>query len=225
MRAVSPNEGAWMSNESLSALLDGECTPEELDRTLAEIGRSRELAVAWSRLCLARELREGTRITDIQRCICESVMSAIAAVGADEFRNGSSKVVAIDGWRQPLRRGAKPVAWKPVVGFAAAASVGVAAVLLLAPARWAGPPSGAGAVVAAADTLAPELGSNAAVASLRPVSLGAPQAQDAEQRRLLREYLMNHSSSVAEQGVGGPLRYARFAAYTTDGAVAGEEQR
>ena len=32
----------------------------------------------------------------------------------------------------------------------------------------------------------------------------------------LRQYLMDHSSAVAGEGLGGTLRYARFAAHTAD---------
>lgn len=213
-----------MSNESLSALLDGECSSEELDRTLAEIGRSPELAKAWSRLCLTREMREGTRMPADQRCICAGVMGAIAGLSAEAGAGASGKVVGIDSRRSRMGRAARSVAWKPVAGFAAAASVGAAAVLLLTPDQWSNPaPSGPAGVM----EVSQQARTDDPVGGAEAVSVESELAAvpNAAQRRLLREYLMNHSSSVAEQGVGGTLRYARFAAYTTDGSVSTDGPR
>jgi negative regulator of sigma E activity len=186
-----------MSQDSLSALLDGECSGPELDRLLDELERSPELGRQWSRLCMAKEAQAGTRIAAEQPCICADVMARldVAPAAAD------AKVVdlAVHKAGKVARR---PLAayWKPAVGFAAAASMGAAAVMLIQPQSEQRYVS-AGSV---ATLVAPDR-------NLRTVS-----AQDAAHADMLREYLMDHSNAVADEGVGGTLRYARFAAHTAE---------
>jgi len=42
--------------------------------------------------------------------------------------------------------------------------------------------------------------------------------------QMLREYLMDHSNAIADEGVGGTLRYARFAAHTAEYRSQTDEQ-
>lgn len=188
-----------MPQDSLSALLDGECSGPELDRLLDELERSPELGRQWSRLCLAREARAGTRIGAEQPCICGDVMSKLDA-GLDT----NDKIVDLAVHRA-TRAARRPLLsyWKPAVGFAAAASMGAAAVMFVQPQGEAegGRYVSAGSVATLA---APDR-------NLRTVS-----AQDAEHAQMLREYLMDHSNAVADEGLGSTLRYARFAAHTAE---------
>jgi negative regulator of sigma E activity len=199
-----------MPQESLSALLDGECTGPELDRLLDELERSPALGAQWSRLCMAREARSGTRIGAEQPCICADVMARLdpAPAAAD------AKVVdlAVHRAAAGARQGRGGSFWKPAVGFAAAASVGAAAVMFMQPQP--GGPVDAGNPGPA--TLATGLSSGDR--NLRTVSTDDPHAQ------MLREYLMDHSSAVADEGVGGTLRYARFAAHTAESRSQPDEQ-
>lgn len=186
-----------MPQDSLSALLDGECTGPELDRLLDELERSPELGRQWSRLCMARESRAGTRIATEQPCICADVMAKLDAAPAAS----DAKVVDL-AVRKVGRISRRPLAtyWKPAVGFAAAASMGAAAVMFIQPqgeARYVS--AGSVATLAAPDR------------NLRTVS-----AQDEAHAQMLRQYLMDHSNAVADEGVGGTLRYARFAAHTAE---------
>ena len=48
-----------MTDESLSALLDGECDPRETDRLLDALAADPALAERFSRLCRSRDLRTG----------------------------------------------------------------------------------------------------------------------------------------------------------------------
>jgi hypothetical protein len=41
-------------------------------------------------------------------------------------------------------------------------------------------------------------------------------AQDDAHAAMLREYLMDHNNAIGDEGVGGTLRYARFAAYKAE---------
>lgn len=190
-----------MTHDAMSALLDGECSDAELDRLLDEVSRSAEAGQRWSRLCAARESGTGTRILESQRCICSGVMAALDAAPAA----ADAKVVDLAARRASVMPGRaagklwQPV-WKPLVGFAAAASVGAAAVLMVQPQS--------DAPGRDATTPLPVAGSRLQTASAEP---GSPE--DAH-FRLVRDYVMDHSNSISGEGVGGTLRYARFAAHT-----------
>src|ERR1041385_7701044 len=100
-----------MSSEMLSAALDGELSPEELDRLLAEIEQSPALKSQWSRMCLARDALNGAQVRADRPDIAGQVMAGIGAEAP------SDKIV-------PLVR-ARPAArfWRPAIGLASAASV------------------------------------------------------------------------------------------------------
>lgn len=204
-----------MPQESLSALLDGECTGPELDRLLDELERSPELGAQWSRLCMAREARAGTRIGVQQPCICADVMSQLDATPAA----ADATVIDLAVHRANaagVRRARAASMWKPVVGFAAAASVGAAAVMFLQP------QNGGGLVepgMAPAPAGVATIGSNDR--NLRTV---VTSDVDQAHAQMLREYLMDHSNAVADEGVGGTLRYARFAAHTAESRSQLDEQ-
>ena len=108
-----------MAYEQLSALLDGECTAEELDLLLEEMERSPELKARWSRLCLARDTRDGTRYTKEQTCICAGVMAQLDRVPAELAR---PNVVEL---RRP-----RAMLVKQAIGWAVAASVATVALLV-----------------------------------------------------------------------------------------------
>lgn len=193
-----------MSQESLSALLDGECRPEELDRLLDDMERDPALKAQFSRLCLARDAAEGTRVTREQRCICAGVMAGIDAAPQD----ASPKVVEL-----VRPRAARPSwSWKPLAGLAAAAAFGAVAVLVAvpnSPLDSAGTPGVAPAVSIPAASV--PLPSARRPRNLQPVAASAEQWQQDD----LRNYLIEHSNS-ADRGVGGTLSYARFAAHTAE---------
>lgn len=188
-----------MVKDSLSALLDGECSGAELDCLLDELDRSPDLARQWSRLCLAREAAEGTQVRQEQPCICADVMSRLDAAPA-------GKVVELAP-RRAARRSLLATYWKPAVGLAAAASMGAAAVLLVQP--------------DAQNELAPYPAPSGQLAGWTPAGGMALQpvvsleAEDVH-ADTLRQYLMDHSNAIAGEGMGGTLRYARFAAHTAE---------
>ncbi|MGQ0697785.1 MAG: sigma-E factor negative regulatory protein [Panacagrimonas sp.] len=195
-----------MVKDSLSALLDGECTGPELDRLLDELSCSPELGREWSRLCLTREARAGTRVTATQTCICAGVMSRLDESPATP----SVKVVDLAVVRA-AKKFSLPSKWKPAVAFAAAASMGAAAVLLVQP------KSGTATVGSGQTEL---VWGGDRRPDVQPVS-----NQDDAHAQMLRQYMMDHSSAVADEGVGSTLRYARFAAHTAEYRQQPEEQR
>lgn len=214
-----------MPKESLSALLDGECSDAEIDRLLEEMDRAPQLAQQWGRFWLRHESAvEGTRVLKGQACICADVMAAIAAEPAP---SKVGKVVDLAAWRLPSVK----TYLRPVAGFAAAASMGAAAVLFIGGSEE--PRFSSGRTVLLPDSSlskaadrawrpapTPTVGGPASSAMLQPVQVAADDlgdwsASNAEYAAQLREYLVDHSSAAA-QGLGSTLRYARFAAYNSD---------
>ena len=201
-----------MSYEKLSALLDGECSAEELDRLLEDLDRSPELKAQWSRLCLARDAMEGTRILQDQPCICADVMSKLDQAPAELAK---PNVVEL---RRP-----RAMILKQLAGWAVAASVAAVAMLV-------GVNGGHDhAATDLASTVAPTSSPMTTEAVSYPVVVprqarnlqsvalrtgNEQQWQDAGDD--LDNYLMEHNSSLAEQGMGmgGTLRSARFAAHS-----------
>ncbi len=193
-----------MSSEMLSAALDGECSPEELDQLLAEVERSPELKRQWSRLCLARDALAGSRVRADQRCIAEGVMGGVGSEAP------SDKVVAFVPKRSRM-------SWRPVIGLATAASVASIAFVLgyrspsvppmvttaRAPAALASPVSAGSAG---------QLHASAAN-DARPASADALEEWDSRQ---LNSYLIDYSSYRAGAGMADTLGYARFAAHTAE---------
>lgn len=199
-----------MVKDSLSALLDGECSAKELDQLLDELDRSPELAQQWSRLCLAREAAEGTRVAADQPCICSGVMSQL-----DDQPAHPTKVVELAARRRarfPVQFPRIAAYWKPAVGFAAAASMGAAAVLLVQPAAERTLP-GVDANGFTSGQLAGWVPAGSSELALQPV---ASLDRDDAHAEMLQQYLMDHSNAIAGDGVGGTLRYARFAAHTAE---------
>lgn len=232
-----------MSEELLSALLDGECTPVEVERLLQQLDESPALKQRWTRMCVTREAVENTRIRAVSPDFCAGVMAAIQREEATAEPVRSPKVVAL----QPRRPVAAPVVaasrsrWQPMAGLAAAASI--AAVVTVGGYRVLSQPvGGAPATVASAGPSA--TGS----ADVQPVAYAvAPQQQaklvqvsntsggsadepvetrwsqlDADTASQLSEYMMEHSNMRAEQGVGGALSYPRMMVRTAEYRTSGQ---
>jgi len=203
-----------MSYEKLSALLDGECTAEELDRLLEELDQSPELKAQWSRLCLTRDTMEGVQIRKDPPCICAGVMANLDQAPAELAK---PNVVEL---RRP-----RSMILKQVAGWAVAASV--ATVALLVGVNGGHEPAATGFASTTASGAAPmateavsypvvvpRQARNLQSVALRTNSSSEQQLQDAGDE--LDSYLIEHNSSLAEQGMGmgGTLRSARFAAHS-----------
>lgn len=148
---------------------------------------------------MAREAEQGTRILKQQTCICAGVMGALGEQPAAD-----GKVVDLAVHKASRLSGPRVqwnARWKPAAGLAAAAALGAAAVLVLRPAS-----QGEGISPVAVN-----------------VADASPTAEEEAYRQMLREYVMDHSNSVADEGLGGPMRYARFAAHTAAYRPASDE--
>jgi len=136
--------------EQLSALLDGELPPEQTTLLLRRLGREPELAQRLTRYRLCGDVLRGERVQP----------------RADFTLRVSAAIAAEAPLPSPPRATRRPDAarWlRPLAGLAVAASVAVAAVLVLrqGPALEAPQPLAAATVVPAAAPLAPVLRSAA----------------------------------------------------------------
>lgn len=208
-----------MSYEKLSALLDGECSAEELDRLLEDLDRSPELKAQWSRLCTTRDTMEGVRIRKDQPCICAGVMANLDKAPAELAK---PNVVEL---RRP-----RSMIMKQAAGWAVAASVATVAMLVgvnsghdhpaVSPLVGASVPASSPVTTEAVSypVVIPRQPRNLQSVALRTTSNagnnGEQKWQDAGDD--LDNYLIEHNSSLAEQGMGmgGTLRTARFAAHS-----------
>lgn len=179
-----------MSQESLSALFDGECSDAELEALLKALDAEPALKASWSRQSLMRDVLRGQSLKTPPVDICAGVMAAIQA-GSPER---SDKVVSLSGRRAVRNR---RTAWQPMAGLAAAAAVGAIAITL-------------GVNYGRVQNAAPAGQLSASAADVQAVKY-QPVAETDED---LRNYLIEHSNTLADRGVGGALSYARFAAHS-----------
>ncbi|NGY04439.1 sigma-E factor negative regulatory protein [Solimonas terrae] len=191
-----------MMHETLSALLDGECTDQELDALLDALDREPEMKAMWGRMQLARDARSGMPVRQLD--LCAAVMA-----GLDRAPDGvRPKVVELASRR-------RPVSWRTAAGFAAAASV--AAVAITLGINFGSVRSGNPALTAANDA-----GPRQLSAGIHDVAMSNAPTTDAQGNEQmdedLRYYMIEHSNTLADRGVGGALSYARFAANTADEA-------
>lgn len=204
-----------MSDELLSAMFDGECSPEEVERALAAIESSPSLKARWSRMAAAREALSGTRIVEPKANLAGGVMAAILGDAA-AAEPPVPKVV-------PLRRPAAPAAvampaprrarrWQPVAGLAAAASI--TALAFVVGNTLLSQPVGTGAV---ALNRADVAGAETALTPVASLTAETPWVSiPASSARRLNDYLMEHSNARSESGMGGSLSYARLAVRSAD---------
>lgn len=186
-----------MTAESLSALLDGECTPAELDRLLDQMDADPALKARYSRMTLAREARLNTRVRSAEIDFSAAVM---AALESEPTAERSSNILPF--------RPRLPVSWQPYAGLALAASLGAVAVLAIRP----------------QSTALPE--AMPVTTQMAPVETLPAEAYEVTERRWprsdednaeqLNNYLIAYSQSRAQQGMGSTLGYARFAAHTAE---------
>ncbi len=223
-----------MSEELLSALLDGECSAGEVRRLMDELERSPALKQRWSRMCAVREAMEGTRVAAVSGDFCAGVMAAIqqdkTAAPQPAKAPLLSKVVAMPV--RPPAAAANAPRWQPFAGLAAAASI--AAVAAIGGYRMLNQPIGAPVQTASLTPAAATVGTqpvtftaaaDSSQARLVPVSATTGGNEpvetrwsqlDADTARQLSEYMMEHSNMRAEQGVGGSLSYPRMTLRTAE---------
>lgn len=179
-------------NESLSALLDGECDDQDLERILAEMEKDPALREQFSRQCLIRDARQGARVRAPDYGFSTRVLAGVRGESPGYL---------------PVTERVRRLPWRTAASLAAAAAVGAVAVLVAVP-RASGP----------APTAAAPASQMAAATAAEPVD--EIDALDDEHERQLRNYMMAYNRSRGEQSVRGVLGYARYAAYDAADAAA-----
>lgn len=223
-----------MSEELLSALLDGECTPAEVEAALAAIERSPALKARWSRMCLTRDALAGVAIARPAFDLADSVM---AALDAEPESAAHPKVV-------PLRpRAATPVSaaspasaaavsarntrWQRVAGLAVAASI-TAVVAIGGRSLIEQPVEGGVAAtqaVASNDSNIVKVGADGTIIGTVPVAMAITETADegrqwrdldAATAARLNNLLIEHSNSPGSTGMGSALGIARLTVRAVD---------
>lgn len=180
-----------MSREVLSAAVDDAATAAEWDALLEAMDRDPELKAEWSRLWAQRDARQGVQLQNRPLDLSAAVMAALQKEPAP-----SGKVVDLAG-RRAERRPAPPRRYlRALVPLSAAAGVAAAAVFVGRP-------------------LSPVPVIDVAAVQPAPPEAGQVQPITATSAAALNDYLMEHSSTVAERSMGGAISSARFVVQTT----------
>lgn len=185
-------------NESLSALLDGECTELELRRLLKDWGEDPALREQYR--CLAAS-RSAMNPESAAWAGCDITARVREATEASPFKPGL--------WQRT---------WQPLASMAVAASVAVAVVAGVAYWPVAGQPTDAGpSVVAALPVLGPNGG--ARIVSTAPleqpvatVSRPAALANEADLDRF-ESYVQRHAEYASFNSNSGLMPFARVAGF------------
>lgn len=215
-----------MSEELLSALLDGECTPAEVEAALAAIERSPALKARWTRMCLTRDALAGVAIRKPTIDLTAGIMAALDDQPAADTH---PKVV-------PLRPravstpaaapmpaaavSARSLRWQRFAGLAVAASI--TAVVAIGGRNLLDQPIDGGAgsqplATAAVATNLVKVSADGQLSGVVPVDVASEDSPgwenlDAETKRQLNDYLIQHSTRGADAGMGGSLGYPRLVA-------------
>ncbi|WP_293373797.1 sigma-E factor negative regulatory protein [Nevskia sp.] len=212
-----------MSEELLSALLDGECTPAEVEEVLAAIDRSPALKARWSRMCASRDARAGVSIAKPAFDFAAGVMAALDEVPAESV---NPKVVPLRPRAVATKPASLPAAavsvrslrWQRFAGLAVAASItGVVAIsgrnLLDRPIA-----SDSAATLAQVTADAggnPDIvkvNANGEIVSTADQDAVLSAQLDDETASKLTGYIIEHINSPARAGMGGALGYTRIVA-------------
>jgi sigma-E factor negative regulatory protein RseA len=191
MQPAAGPEELNLAASQLSAMVDGELTDLESDLVLRRLGRDSEARERWERYHLISDLLRGHLPVALDDSFAARIRQAIEA-------------------EPPLLPAAKPLpAWyKPVTGFALAASVVLMALfgLKLTQTDYIQPTA-----QFAASAPAPFLPIQAVASTPRN---GGAATELVEAR--LNSYLMNHNGHASMNTVNGVLPFVRMVGYRTD---------
>ena len=218
-----------MSEELLSALLDGECTPAEIEAALAAIERSPALKARWTRMCMTRDALAGVRIAKPAVDLTASIMAALddqpevaASSNVVPLRPRVSAPVPTQAPGAAVAVSARSLRWQRIAGLAVAASI--TAVVAIGGRNLLDQPIVDGGAVAeqqaALSASIVKVDANGEIAGQVPVDVASEDSPawdqlDADSARQLNEYLIRHSSGGADAGMGVSLGYSRLLAQQT----------
>ncbi|HEX2101271.1 MAG TPA: sigma-E factor negative regulatory protein [Candidatus Synoicihabitans sp.] len=192
-------------NEQLSACLDGELPPAELDLLLKRVGKEAELRAAIGRYSLIGEAMRAERPAVASRDFAGKVMAAVAqeapmqapAVTATAKRVAEQPAATHKVSPAPVARPALVRFGRPAVGMAIAASVAAVAVLMMQPVTQ--PELGGEApLVAANEPTVDATGADAGASYVVPTSTSNPAFIPPAAR--LTNYVVAHSEYSSPLG-------------------------
>lgn len=170
------------TGEQLSALVDSECAVSEAELLLHRLAKDAELKARWQRYHL----------------ISDAIKNNIPEIIDPNFAEHISKAIAADTppLSDPLPT--LPSWYKPVTGFALAASVAVVALVGLQLSQHSEPTGG-----------------SEPLATVSPPGprLSEPTTADSALQSRLNSYLVNHNEYASMNSVHGMLPYVRMVGY------------
>lgn len=176
----------------ISAMVDEELERREIDLALRRLTRDDAARDRWERYHLISDVLQGHGPVSLHSGFAARIRQALET---EPTPSAAAK---------PL-----PAWYKPVSGFALAASVAMLALYGLRPNQTADLVPGA-PLAASSSSTATAL-SNPTVAVLRPANFSGEPRQ-----ARLKNYLVNHNGYASLNGVPGMLPYARLVDYQTD---------
>lgn len=182
--------------EQLSALTDDELSDAERPLLLGRLQRDPQLRACLGRYHLIGEVMRGGDVEAATLGVADRVQQALAD-------DAPLHAAAHRAGRQPW--------WKPVAGFAVAASVALVAVLAVTSLRTGNDP-------AQVPSLASNQPSGPAIATVSRVSETAGdrwERLDPHIDKRLSGYLVNHNEYAASRGVQGVMPYVRIVGHDT----------
>lgn len=196
-------------DEMLSAALDGECTPEELDQLLAGLASEPAAVQRWQSWSATRAAMDGVRVGRVSADWSNAVMKSISMEAVPGMSVPSAMPLPQRGVRvaqapQRRRRGA----WAAAGAAASLSAVALGWMLVANQGAVADPavPTFSPSVNAAAPAQVVEAGLGGGVPATPPSTRGSARGNT----WLINDYLMEHHQLASSQGMGSTLRQAQF---------------
>lgn len=180
-------------HEQVSALMDDECAPEEVELAVRRLERDVALQECWQRYHLISDVIKGSAPKVIDQGFTERMRAMLDQEPPHQERISS------------VPRGRAAPAWrKPAIGFALAASVAAVTVLTLRPGTDLNP-------LQPVVSSAVEPGTTAPGEEGMQLAEAVPETDSGETR--LNAYLVNHNSLASMSSVYGVMPYVRMTSY------------
>jgi len=192
--------------EQLSALMDNEYTEHECALALRRLGKETELLACWERYHLVSDVLKGHMPDALSTGFSARMRALIEAEPPfDDTADAPSLANEIAATSPVAKSSFRPAWFKPVAGFAVAASVAGVALLGLQLGDTALPDS---------SPIAPEPPLLATTEnSTENLAPSMPAREQDEMAEKLNAYLFNHNELATVNGINGVMPYVRMVNY------------